>query len=522
MKKRNLSLALTLCLLVALFVAGCGTKEKGTEKTGKNLSDSTLIYGSNNYTRINPAIDEHGEINLLIFSGLTGHDADNKIVPGLAEKWELDDATNTYTFHLREGVKWHDGKEFTSEDVKFTIDAIKNPDNESEIASNYEDVKSIEVIDKYTISFVLKEKNVAFTEYMTIGILPKHMLEGENMQTSDFFKHPIGTGPYKIKKWDKGQSITLVKNKEYFNGEPKINTIIFKIVEDVNAKALQLKSGEIDLAQITPKDAQTFEKDKSVQIFEMTTADYRGIMYNFNNEFWKKHSAIIPALNYAFDRQVMVDSVLLGQGVPAYGPLQRNSYNNENVEKYDYNPKKAKELIQADGWKMGADGIYEKNKEKLSFEIVCMEGDQVRIDLASIASQQLKEIGVDAKVKVDADIDWAGLDTFLIGWGSPFDADDHTYKVFGTDKGSNYNGYSDELVDKYLSEARQTDDTSARKEAYAKFQEEIAKQPAYSFFCYCDVDYVANKNLQGISKKTVLGHHGVGIFWNVSEWTFQK
>lgn len=110
---------------------------------------------------------------------------------------------------------------------------------------------------------------------------------------------------------------------------------------------------------------------------------------------------------------------------------------------------------------------------------------------------------------------------YLIGWGSPFDADDHTYKVFGTDKGANYSGYSNELVDQYLTEARQSDDPEVRKEAYDKFQVELANDPAYAFICYIDANYVADADIQGIDPDTIMGHHGVGIFWNVADWTIQ-
>lgn len=111
---------------------------------------------------------------------------------------------------------------------------------------------------------------------------------------------------------------------------------------------------------------------------------------------------------------------------------------------------------------------------------------------------------------------------YLIGWGSPFDADDHTYKVFGTDKGANYSGYSNEQVDKYLTEARQSDDPEVRAEAYDMFQTELAKDPAYAFICYVDANYVAKSGIAGISPDTVLGHHGVGIFWNAADWTISK
>ena len=532
MKKKILSLMLMVSLAASL--AACG-QDSGKNSNSTDLSkteteassgqtgeaETTLVYGSADYTRINPAMDEHGEINLLLFNGLTAHDADDNIVPGLAEKWEYDAETCTYTFHIRDGIQWHDGEKFTADDVKFTIEAIMDPENGSENAPNYEDVEEITVIDDSTVSFRLSEPNVAFLEYMTMAILPKHLLEGENMQESDFFRAPVGTGPYKLESWDEGQSIVLVKNEDYYLGAPKIDKVIFKIVPDDNAKALQLKSGEINLAKVTPKDAQNFTDDDTFTVYDMKTADYRGILYNFNNEFWQRNKDAIPAISYAIDRQKMVDSVLLGEGIVAYGPLQRNKYNNEDVEKYSYDPAKAKEVLEVAGWTLGDDGIYERNGEKLSFTINVMEGDQVRADLAAIACQQLKEVGVDAKAQVQSEIDWANQEAFLIGWGSPFDADDHTYKVFGTDKGSNYSGYSNEQVDTYLTQARQTSDENERKEAYAKFQVALAEDPAYTFFCYCDVDYVTNKKIQGITKDTILGHHGVGIFWNVEDWTIE-
>ncbi len=254
----------------------------------------------------------------------------------------------------------------------------------------------------------------------------------------------------------------------------------------------------------------------------MMTSDYRGILYNFNNSYWQENKDIIPAINYAIDRQAIIDAVLLGQGMTAYGPLQRNIYNNENVEKYDYNPDKAKEILEGIGCVMGEDGFYYRDGEKLAFPISCRAGDQVRIDIAQIASQQLKAIGIDMSVEVPERTDWSGQYAFLIGWGSPFDADDHTYKVFGTDKGANYSAYSNTLVDKYLIEARETDDPEKRAEAYDKFQVELAKDPAYTFICYVDANYVAISGLSGISETTVMGHHGVGIFWNVAEWTIQR
>ncbi len=262
------------------------------------------------------------------------------MVPGLAKSWDFDEGTCTYTFCLEEGVKWHDGEEFTAEDVKFTIEAIMNPENGSENAPNYEDVEEIAVEDDYTIAFRLAEPNAAFLDYMTMAVLPEHLLRGEDMQESDFFRHPVGTGPYRLEDWDEGQAITLVKNEAYFKDKPEIGRIVFKIVPDDNVKAMQMESGELDLALLTPKDAESFAEKEGYQCYDMRTSDYRGILFNFRNGYWKKNRDIIPAVCYAIDRQAIVDAILLGQGAAAYGPLQRNIYNNEDVEHYDYDPRR--------------------------------------------------------------------------------------------------------------------------------------------------------------------------------------
>ena len=269
MKKRIFAMLMAAAMMLSMAACGNGAEEKETENSAGTEAqaaggESTLVYGSNDYTRINPAMDEHGEINILIFSGLTSHDGENQVAPGLAKSWDYDEDTLTYTFHLEENVKWHDGESFTADDVKFTIESIMDPDNGSENAPNYEDVTAIDVIDDHTIAFTLSAPNVAFLDYMTMAILPKHLLEGEDMQESDFFRHPIGTGPYKLDSWDAGQAITLVKNEDYFKGTPNIDKIIFKIVPDDNAKAIQMQSGELDLALLTPKDAKTFADHEDI------------------------------------------------------------------------------------------------------------------------------------------------------------------------------------------------------------------------------------------------------------------
>ena len=503
---------LSLLLILALTLACAALAE---------TSSNTLTYASGDYTRINPAMDEHGEINILIFNGLTAHDGDNQVVPCLAKSWDYDAESFTYTFHLEEGVKWHDGENFTAEDVKFTIEAIMDPENGSENAPNYEDVAEITVIDEHTVAFRLTAPNAAFLDYMTMAILPKHLLEGEDMQSAAFFRNPVGTGPYKLESWDEGQAIILARNEDYFKGPANIERIIFKIVPDDNAQAMQMKTGELDLALLTPKDAENFANDDNYAVYRMETSDYRGILFNFWNPYCTENRDLIPAICCAIDRQAIVDAVILGHGIVAYGPLQRTEYNYEDVEHYDYDPDRARAILEEAGCTLNESGFYERNGQEIGFVISVGAGDQVRVDIAQAAAQMLRQVGINCSVEIPEKVDWGGQMAYLIGWGSPFDADDHTYKVFGTDKGANYSGYSNALVDQYLIEARESDDPAVRAEAYANFQIELANDPAYAFICYIDADYVATSRLKGIDPDTILGHHGVGIFWNVAEWTLE-
>ncbi len=510
--RRVIFCIMILCLTITM--ASCA-KKNDSDNIGQY---KILIYGSIDYSSINPALQEHGEINSLIFSGLFKFDEENNLREDLVDEWLYSKETQTYSFHIREGAKFHDGEAVKAEDVKFTLETILNPDNGSEIASNYEGISNIEIIDEKSFKIQLKSPNVAFINYLTIGILPKHLLEGKNVVTDEFNRKPVGSGPYMLTEWDFGQSITLEKNTDYYGKVPNIDKIIFKIVEDTDARALQLAKGELDLAQITPQHVKTFEDKEDYQTYILKTADYRGILYNFNNPLFREHPELPYALSFAIDRESIIKAVLLGYGESAYSPLQKGPFNNSHIEKFNYDPQRAQDLLEAEGWQKNEKGYYEKDGQELAFAINNGQGDQVRIHMANLCAQNLQEIGVNAKVTVNAVTDWQGQEAYLIGWGSPFDPDDHTYKVFGTEKGANYSSYSNPEVDDLLQRAREAESTEERILLYQKFQEVLTEKPPFTFIAYLDAIYVAKENLEGISKNKVLGHHGVGIFWNVEEW----
>ena len=517
MKKTKRELLVLAAATTVALSMGVTVQAKGDEKV--------LNFGCQMYTDgcVNSANDENGGWNAMrygIAEALFKFDDNMEVIPWLAESYEVNDEHTEWTIKLKDGIKFSDGCDLTPTKVKEYFDHMKEvgPSGSAKPEKYLEFEAEVTVDDDANTINIKTSKPYANLVgqlcHPTMGITDVEHIE-------NYDNGIIGTGPYKIESWDEGQAITLVKNEDYFKGEPSIDKIVFKIVPDDNAKALQLKSGELDLALLTPKDAAAFADDEAYTCYDMKTSDYRGIMFNFGNEYWQKNRDLIPAVCYGLDRQAIIDAVLLGQGMPAYGPLQRNIYNYEDVEHYDYNPEKAKEILEAAGCEMGDDGFYYRDGEKVGFVISVSAGDQVRIDMAQIAAQELKEIGMDVSVEIPAQTDWAGQMAFLIGWGSPFDADDHTYKVFGTDKGANYSGYSNADVDKYLTEARQSADPEVRAEAYANFQKALAEDPAYAMICYIDANYVADSNIKGIDPDTIMGHHGVGIFWNVADWTIE-
>jgi peptide/nickel transport system substrate-binding protein len=250
----------------------------------------------------------------------------------------------------------------------------------------------------------------------------------------------------------------------------------------------------------------------------MDTADYRALMYNMNSDFFSRHRELPDILSYAVDRQAIVGSVLLGYGEAAYSPLQKGPFANQGIEKHEYDPERAKSLLEESGWSIGQNGYYQTDGEELAFVINNGQQDSTRISMSNICAQNFQDIGVNATVKINLQTDWAKQDSYLIGWGSPFDPDDHTYKVFGTGKGSNFSGYSNLDADRALAEARGKRLYEERLPLYKEFQEIIAGDLPYTFIAYIDAIYVGASNITGITENTVLGHHGIGVFWNIYDW----
>jgi len=519
--KRICLLLTAIFLLSMLALAGCG-KQSNSPAVSKT-DPKTIVLGIENETeKLNPLFtDDHDDAIFLIFSGLTRFNEKNEAVPDLAESWEISPDQMMYTFKLRKDAKWHDGKPFTADDVKFTIDQALNKQNNTEINYRFEEIKEVQVIDANTVKIILKSPFPTLLNVMSSGMLPKHLLDGKDINNDSFNSNPVGTGPFKFAEWKKGQYMILTANKEFYRGAPKAEKIILKQLADPNVRAVQLETGEIDAALIDPMQVDRLSKVESLKVSRMTTADYRVMMYNRKSPLWQDVK-LRQALNYAVDREAMVKGVLLGWGKPAYGPLQESWADNPSVNQYDYSPDKAKALLAEAGYKPGADGILAKDGHKLSFKITTFAHDPVRVAFANALSTQFKQIGVDAipDPRERGSFNIGDVETFLLGWGSPFDPDDHTYRLFHSSQIGkwNYQNYKNDKVDVLLLKARQTADRSERLKLYSDFQTELANDPAFNFLAYLDVALVTNKKLSGI-KERVLGHHGAGYIWNVEEWS---
>ena len=545
---RIISLALAGAASVSLAACGAGGNSGGGDSTTAASSDTTtaadsttaaassssstdtsdlsntLVYAGESVETINPLLDTHGELTRIVFSGLLKLDGNGQPVPDLAESYEFDDATNTYTFKLREGVKWHDGEDFTADDVVYTYKTITTDETLSDSAkSDYEDITEV-TADGNTVTIKMSQYDAAMPTYFSLGILPKHLCEGQDINTMEFNQHPIGTGKYKLTSWETdGGMITFEANKDYYDKVPNIERLVYKTVADETTKATMVQSGEADLAWLNSKYASTFEGKSDFKSWVFTTADYRGASMEMESDFWKDNKDSIGVLNYAIDKQAIVDSVLVGQGETAYSPIQRNPLGTDKAaDIYPYDTAKFAEEMEKLGWKKGSDGIYERDGKKFHFTIQTREWEEERVDIANVMSDMLKQVGVEMEVVFVQKFDWdAGYDGFLAGYATEFDPD-MIYKQFKSDGSNNSRHYNNPEVDKYLDEGRHAKDKDARLAAYSGFEKAYAEEPSVLLVVYLDGNYVGIKGLDGLDTTRTLGHHAVGVMWNIEEWTLNR
>ncbi|MDA2805602.1 ABC transporter substrate-binding protein [Nocardiopsis suaedae] len=503
---------------VSLAAAGCSAQSGGAD------DGDTLTYAlGDEPDAFNPAlVDEHLDpVTEMVFRGLTAHDADNEVVPALAESWEVGDDGRTYTFSLRDGVTWHDGEPFTSADVEFTIEAVR--DGDLPTSNKYANVEDVETEGDDTVVVRLSEPTPALLDNLSNGILPEHLLADKGIDDPGFGENPVGTGPFELDEWKHGEYATLSAFGDYYGGAPGLDAVTIAYVPDAAARLIRLQNGEVDAAYLEPSQADGFDVD-GYRTERFPTADYRGILFNMADDRFAD-SAPRTAMNYAVDRDAVIDSVLHGFGSPADGPLDKSRFDSDAAE-YSFDPDRVEEIMEGDGYELNGDGVWEKDGEPYAFDLTTFAEDGVRASMIEVLATQLREQGFDVTADPqprDA-VKWDELDAFLIGWGTPYDPDTSLFGPFHSsealaDGGSNYGSYADDDADAALEAGRSTNDEDERADAYADFQEAIAQDPPYVFVSYLDAVNAVPENLVGPEERT-LAHHGYGFFWNAEEWSY--
>lgn len=508
MKKIFLALILGICVSITL---------------AKTPQDTLVIAVENEQEKLNPLFSEdHDAAVGLIFSGLTRFDDEMKAVPDLAKSWTISEDKLVYDFVLREDAFWHDGVKLSAKDAKFTLEALLDPKLNAPTKPNFNAIKSVELTGEYSLKITLKTPFPPLLDALSVGLIPKHLLSGKDINTASFNQKPIGSGPFKLKEWKKGQYKILEANENFYLGKVASKKLILRTINDANIASLELKAGNIDAALVGFEFVKGFEEDKNFKVLLEKSADYRALMFNMQNEFLKDLNVRL-ALNHAVDKKAIVKNLLHNLGKVAHHPLQNSWVNPDKFSTFEYDPKRAEELLQKAGFSKNEKGSYTKNGKELSFELWTMSNDPLRVSLINYLSSEFSKIGIKAipKASVAGSFDYTSVDSFLVGWGSPYDPDFHTYRVFGSFEGEddfNFGHYKDLNVNVALARARTSFDPKQRSLEYAKFIEALHKNPPFIFLAYLDFALVYQKDVKGV-KPYVLGHHGVGFTYNAWQWS---
>ena len=471
-----------------------------------------------------------GAICGLVFNGLVKYDKDLNLTGDLAEKWEVSSSGLEIIFYLRRNVLWHDGEVFTAKDVEFTYKSLIDPNVRTPYSGDFEMVKTLEVIDDYTLKVVYKEPFSPGLSSWGMNIMPRHLLEKEDLNKTEFSRNPIGTGPYKFKLWKTGEKVELVSNHDYFEGRPYIDRYIYRIIPDQATLFLELRSEGVDYSSLTPlqfkRQTETKFFKENFQKFKYPSFGYTYLGYNLNDRKFQD-IRVRQAINYAVDKEEIIRGILLGLGRIATGPFIPESWaHNKDVKPTEYNPHKAKELLKKAGWiDSDNDGILEKDNQEFSFTIITNQGNNERKMTAEIMQRRLKEVGIDVKIKI---IEWSSFvsefidkrrfDAVLLGWGLSMDPD--MYDIWHSSKTEegefNFVGYKNKEVDMLLLEGRRTFDQKERKKIYHKIHEILYKDQPYLFLYVGDSLPIVHSRFKGIE----VGAGGIGH--NFIKWFSPK
>ncbi len=450
--------------------------------------------------------------------------------PKLAERWEITSDHLQYIFHLRHGVHWQDGVEFTADDVVYSFQKINDPKVEAPfLRANYIDIDRVEKIDSYTVKFIYKRPYfLGLSVCGAIPLIPKHLFEdGNDFNSHPLNRKPIGLGPYRFEEWQTNKKIVLVRNEDYWGEKPAIKKIIFRIITD-DAVAFQiLKKGELDFSNLRP--IQWMRQTDSTR-FNQIFSKYKYLLPGFNYIGWNNQSPFFNdkkvrrAMTMMVDRQRLLEKIEFGLGQVIESPffVEAPQYDT-SLKNIAYDPEKAKALLKEAGWAdTDGDGILDKDGKKFSFVFLYPAASKFSERLAPILKEDLAKVGIE--MTIDR-MEWAvfleriekkNFDATALGWSTGYE--DDPYQVWHSsqakmERGSNFISFENSEADHFIESARTEFDPTLRNKLYDRFQEIIFDEQPYTFLFSTDSLVVVSKRFKNVIV------HKTGL--NTLEWKIE-
>lgn len=541
---RGRSLVWPVAALLLLSLVACdrdqGPVKPGQRNAGKPAYGDALVVGSiGEPSTLIPILASDSasyEVAGLVYNGLVRYDKNLKLEGELAKSWEVSKDGLTITFHLRRGVKWHDGHEFTSRDVLYTYRVTIDPKTPTAYADAFKQVKKAEAIGPYAFRVTYAKPFAPALESWGMSILPAHLLEGKEITKSELARHPVGTGPYVFKEWLAGQNLVLEANKDYYEGRPYIGRCVYRIIPDSSTIYMELKAGTLDMIGLSGNSGLSpvqYQRQTNTPEFRARFNKYRYpaavftyLGYNLRHPLFADRR-VRQALTSAINKDEIVHGVLLGMGQVAHGPYKPGTWAyNPQIKDFDYNPERAKALLAEAGWrKRNREGILVKDDKPFQFTILINQGNDLRAKSALIIQYRLKAIGIDVKIRV---VEWASFlsqfvdkgnfEAIILGWTISPDPDlfDIWHSSKTGPKELNFIGYKNPEVDLLLEEGRGTFDIEKRRRCYYRIQEILAVDQPYTFLYVPDALPVVSARFRGIEPAPA------GISYNLIHWYVPK
>ncbi len=477
------------------------------------------------------------DIHSCIIEGLTTTDENMNVVPLLAQEVPTlenggvilrPDGGMDVIWKLRPNVLWHDGTPHTSADVKFTVEALNDPEYNPESTDGFDRISAVDTPDSLTAIIHYREVYAPYAIQFFRGTLPKHLLEGRDIDRAiDYNRNPLGTGPYRLAEWRTGEHILLERVPNYWRGDslPKIRRLMFKFVTNTTTRINQLKSGEVHLVGLVPWDkVREVEPVPGIDIRQMMGNAYEHVTLNQRHFEPFSDVRVRRALAHAIDRDLIVNTILDGFAPVVHGPIQPLSWAfTDDVRHYEYDPDRARALLEDAGWTdTDGDGVRERDGASLSFTMITQAGNAVRENVSQTIQRQFRDVGVDMRIRL---IDGTAISTFwfegrfdamLSAWTMP--ADPEITLFFAKDRsppaGRNIHYLSDDELTELLYASDRTVDIEERRallwDAQIRIAELLPEIPLYNV-TRLDAVPVGLVNFKGNPTNT-------GIYWNVHEW----